>query len=187
MRPLEIVTGGDNEPFGWKTCLGWCVVGATCADVNEMDEFGATHLVRGCIAFKTECREVMLHFEDVEMTMTGMDEKYSTEDVQFMKIMSIGMFQTEDKKYEAPLPLKYEVPFPMSKSTAQKRLMNLKSKCKKDPIYHQRYSAVMKEMLDRGFAETVAPDDVSPVGRTWYIPHHGVQQSDELSLFRLQF
>ncbi|KAK3891104.1 hypothetical protein Pcinc_004973 [Petrolisthes cinctipes] len=54
MRPLEIVAGGDNEPFGWKTCLGWCVVGATCADVNEMDEFGATHLVRGCIAFKTK-------------------------------------------------------------------------------------------------------------------------------------
>lgn len=27
MRPLEIATGGDDEPIGWKTSLGWCIVG----------------------------------------------------------------------------------------------------------------------------------------------------------------
>ena len=25
MRPLEIVAGGADEPFGWRTSLGWCV------------------------------------------------------------------------------------------------------------------------------------------------------------------
>lgn len=45
MQPLEIVTGGDDEPFEWKTNLGWGVVGAFCADVNETDRFGTTHTV----------------------------------------------------------------------------------------------------------------------------------------------
>lgn len=46
-RPFEIATRGDYEPFGWRTSLGWCVVGAACADVdtNEKDDLGATHIV----------------------------------------------------------------------------------------------------------------------------------------------
>lgn len=36
---------GGDEHFGWKTSLGWCVVGAACADINETDRFGATHTV----------------------------------------------------------------------------------------------------------------------------------------------
>ena len=85
------------------------------------------------------------------------------------------MFQREDKHYEAPLPLKHEAPFPMNKSIALRHLTSLKSKFQRDPVYHQRYTAVMQEMLDNRFAEIVPSSESSPVGRTWYILHHGVQ------------
>lgn len=182
MRPLEIATGRDDEPFGWKTSLGWCIVGASCASepVAETDELGSTHIVRGCIAFRTECHEAMVDVEHADATLPWIDEKYSAEDVKFIEIMSTKMFQRDDKHYEAPLPLKHETPFPWNKSTALRRLGRLKSKFQKDPGYHQRYSAVMQEMLDKAFAEPVPRDEVCKTDRTWYIPHHGVQQQDKL-------
>lgn len=124
--------------------------------------------VQGCI--KSEYYEVMY----VEVILPGMDERYSAEDIRFLDIMSGRMFQREDKHYESPLPLKYEVPFPFSESIVQRCLMSLMSKFQKDPKYHQRYSAVMQEMLDSNFAEIVPPDEASPINRIWYIPHHGV-------------
>lgn len=182
MRPLEIATGGEYEPFGWKTSVGWCVVGATCdeVDVNEMDDLGATHVVQGCIAFKTECREIMLDLDEDSMIRHGMDDKYSVEDVKFMEIMSDKMYQREDGHYEVPLPLKNETPFPSNRALAHGRLMGLKAKFKRDPSYHKRYSEVMSEMLDRGFSEIVPTDESSPDGRTWFIPHHSVIQPGKL-------
>ena len=183
MGPLEIVAGGADEPFGWRTSLGWCVVGVTRHTdvVNDLNEIGSTHIVHGCIALRTDCREVMLDETDVDVSSVGygmkhMDDKYSAEDVNFMQIMSTQMFQRSDKHYEAPLPLKCEDDFPLNKSVAQRRLSGLKSKFEKDSEYHKRYTAVMNEMIENGFAEVVPADEVASEGRTWYIPHHGVQQ-----------
>lgn len=174
--PLEIAPGGDYEPFGWKTSLGWCALGAASADVdgNEMDDLGATHIVQGCIAFKSECREVILNVHDGDLSMPGMDEKYSVEDMKFMDIMSQRMHQREDRHYEAPLPQKSKVPFPLNKSVVQRRLMSLKVNFQKDPLYHGKYSEVMQQMLEGGFAEIEPPDETPSVGRTWYVSHHGV-------------
>lgn len=98
MRPLEIAAGSDYEPFGWRTSLGWCVIGAACTaegnDEASLDDLGTTRIVQGCIAFKTDCREVIVDaLEDSEIHMPGMDEKYSVEDAKFMEIMSQAMYQ----------------------------------------------------------------------------------------------
>ncbi len=69
---------------------------------------------------------------------------------------------------------------PLNKSMTQKRLMSLKSKFQRDPVYHQKYSEVMKDMIVSGYAETAPLNELSPAGRTWYIPHHSVQQPDKL-------
>lgn len=90
-----------------------------------------------------------------------------------------GCFR-EKINIESALPLKYEVPFPFNESVVQRRLMSLMSKFQKDPEYHQKYSAIMQEMLDSNFAEIVPPDKASAINRIWYIPHHGVQPPDSL-------
>lgn len=139
------------------------------------------HIVQGCIAFRTECREMILDsYCDAHMVMPGMDEKYSREDTKFMEIMSENMFQRDDGHYEVALPLKHEAPLTFNKPVVFRRLMSLKSKLQRDPIYYQRYSAVMQDELDNKFAEIVPPGELPSVGRTWYIPHHGVQQTDKL-------
>ncbi len=91
-------------------------------DVDETDELGATHFMHGCIAFRTECREVMLDMDVAEVNVLGMYEKYSAEDVKFMDIMSQRMYQRDDGYYEAPLLLYDEAPLPLNKSKAQKCL-----------------------------------------------------------------
>ena len=180
MKPLEVVTGDDGEPFGWRTSLGWCVLGVVDADANAMDEYGFSHTVHGCIALRTECREAVLDENENDhkySDMPGMSSEYSAEDVRFMDVMSTRMFQRTDKHYEAPLPLKSDSPFPMNRYLAEKRLQSLKRKFHKDPSYHRQYDSVIKDMLDNGFAEVVPPDESPSDGRTWYIPHHGVIQS----------
>ena len=131
--------------------------------VDDMDEIDSSHTVHGCIALRTDCREVILEEPDVDMSSVGygmqcMDDKYSAEDVQFMQNMSTKMFQRSDKQYEAPLPLKCEDDFPLNKSVAQRRLSGLKLKFEKDSEYHERYTAVMTEMIENGFAEAVPAD-----------------------------
>lgn len=185
MRPLKIAAGSDYEPFGWKTSLGWCVIGAACTaesdDEANSDDLGATHIVQGCMAFKTDCREMMVDaLEDSEVLMPGMDDKYSVEDVKFMEIMSQAMYQREDGHYEAPLPLKNRAQFPLNRSVAHRRLMALKSRFEKDPVYLEKYSKAMEEIIKGGFGERVPADETSSIDRTWYVPHHGVQQSNKL-------
>ena len=179
MRPLEIVIGSDDEPFGWKTNVGWWIVGT--GDTGESGDIGTSHFVQGCIAFKAECREVMVDADDNKMTMHEMYDKYSVEDVQFMRIMSEKMFQRDDRHYEALLPMKGDSVFLKNKHVAQRRLNSLKNRFERDE-FHERYSEVMREMLESEFAKLFPPQGSVPYGRTWYIPHHGVQQTNNLSV-----
>ena len=75
-------------------------------DTGESGYIGTSQFVPGCIAFKTECREVMVDVDDNKMTMDEMNDKFGVEDVQFARIMSEKMFQRDDRHYEAPLPMK---------------------------------------------------------------------------------
>ena len=58
--------------------------------------------------------------------------------------------------------------------------MGLNSKFENDPVYHEKYLKAMQEILENGFSERVSADETSSINRTWYAPHHGVQQSGKL-------
>ena len=192
MRPLKVIPGVKDGIFGWKTCIGWCVVGgaagaADCMDDcmdDSMDEIGRSHVLRGCIALLSDCREIMSDSSDdcstLSTVLPGMEDSYSADDVKFMKIMSTQTTQRNDRHYEAPLPLKSEEALPFNRSVAQKRLTSLKSKFERDPEYFDKYKSVMEELIENNFAEPVPHNDLSPVGRTCYIPHHGVMQGPKL-------
>ena len=63
-------------------------------------------------------------------------------------------------------------------------LQRLKIQLKNDKRYRNHYNAFIKEMLDKGYAETVPESDLSDETSTvWYIPYHGVyhpQKPDKL-------
>ncbi|KRZ81445.1 hypothetical protein T08_8363, partial [Trichinella sp. T8] len=59
-----------------------------------------------------------------------------------------------------------------------RRLRALRRQLNRDPEKDQEYSGVIRDYLDRGWAEKV--DGTSgPPGRTWYLPHHAVYQHNQ--------
>ena len=172
-KPLEIVVGEGTSPFGWKTPLGWCLMGPHAHEQN--DELGLS-FVHGCLAMKASCRELTYDAEFESQDKGPYGEDYSQEDLQFTEIMTNQMSQKGDGHYIAPLPLKLEAPFPDNRFIAERRLGRLKSKFVKDPNYFASYRNVVSEMVTLGFAEIV-PKEPSPTpNRIWYLPHHSVDQ-----------
>ena len=170
--PGTMRLGAGDEPWAYKTQLGWCVQGP----------YPGTRPGDGALAsricMRTSCKEIILgqmnRPDDTEDLVS--DLKYSVEDSKFLEILDEGMKQTADGHYSAPLPLRDDVTLPNNRAGALKRLSGLEAKFRRDPEYKERYVAVVDEMIDLGFAE-VAPDEAAEMVN--YIPHHGVKKPAE--------
>ena len=191
LKPLEIVTGGDDEPWAIRTGLGWSIVGYM-GDSQEEDENSACLYINReagsrkkiqHFAFKVRAREV--HPEQLarmfDLDFQAQEDKggkLSQDDQLFMKTMKEGMRQRADGRFEAPLPLRDASPnLPDNVGQAQLRLQTLRRKLKKDAGYKELYVAAMEEMLAKGYAEPVPEEELeADDGRVWYVPHHGVVQ-----------
>ena len=63
----------------------------------------------------------------------------------------------------------------ISLSTLEKKNSITNSFLVRDPKLYQDYKAFMEDILSKGYARKVSPDQKSPAkGTAWYIPHHGV-------------
>lgn len=82
-----------------------------------------------------------------------------------------------------PLPFQKDNPiFPNTKSVAISRLQYLKLRFKKDGRFCREYFEIHEQPVKNGHAERVSDSDQpSGVGRTWYIPHHGVYHPKKLN------
>ncbi|XP_043229908.1 uncharacterized protein LOC122385596 [Amphibalanus amphitrite] len=190
LKPLEVITGGDDEPWAIRTSLGWSVVGYM-GEAEETDgqedsaclfistEAGPKRIQH--YAFRVRARE--LHPEQVaRMFESDFDPQrdkgkaMSQDDKQFLRIMEDGMHQLADGRFEAPLPLREpNTKLPDNIEQAQGRLHSLSRKFKKDSDYKDLYVRAMEEMLAKGYAEPVPDEEIEASnGRVWYVPHHGV-------------
>ena len=87
--------------------------------------------------------------------------------------------------YVVPLPFKEEnLIMPENTKQAMQRLIYLKGRFKKDPGFFENYKQFMSNLLVKGYARRM---DDSPVGRTWYILHHGVYHPSKLRKIRVVF
>ena len=159
--PLKVITGTHNEPFAFKTQLGWCIMGPLKSPGEQL----STH-----ISLNAKCKEIFLDEEDTAL---------SIEDRQFLQILDEGVTQRSDGKLVAPLPLRSVPNLPNNRFMALQRLEGLKRKLDKNPGFKSKYAEVIKESLDSGFAEPVPPSDKGKVGSVWYIPHHGVPKDQD--------
>ena len=176
-RPLQFCTGDEDQPWGMRTKLGWCVVGPKSADGDVCESGDASHFVRGRFAFNAACKEIFVDsgVSSVDSSVNELvsDVKVSADDLKFLNIMEQGFWQDSDLHYSAPLPLKCDPNLPNNRGSALKRLDGLKVKLSRDSEYKAKYTAVMKESFDGGFFEPVPPEETQS-GKVWYIPHHGV-------------
>jgi len=76
-----------------------------------------------------------------------------------------------------------EVKLPDNREAARKRFYGIERRlnCKRD--YAERYASAMSRYMELGHARLLtAPELPGPVGRTWYLPHHGVENNGKLRI-----
>ena len=185
LAPQHIVTGKGNEPYAVKTSLGWSVVGYA-ESALESDTVK-------CQSHRTHVKElpalcpknIVKALEDDFAHDSNDDIKVSQQDICFLENMTASIIQRNDSHLEMALPFKDRPIMPNNKALALIRLNHLKRKLNRDKCYHECYTVFMKEMIDRGDAETVPLNDSS--GSHWYIPHHGVFHPKKPDKLRVVF
>ena len=192
----EIIPGNDDDPYTKRTALGWGVIGIVrprdFKNSGEDDCIGVNRIItrevqfnqkKTChFALKTHTKEILSPVQvkrmfELDFSEINTEEQtLSYEDRKFIKKTTEGVHQRSDGHYELPLSFKKEpIILPNNKQVALHRLSKLKRRLKTDGRYRKDYLAFMQEIVDRGYAERVPPEEVSlNNGQVWYIPHHGV-------------
>ncbi|XP_068229736.1 uncharacterized protein [Palaemon carinicauda] len=108
----------------------------------------------------------------------------SAEDRKWLEIIEKGV-RKKGRTYEVPLPLRgNHGPLPETRDIALRRMHSLRKKLVKDGNYAKQYSAFMREMQQKGYAERVT---AASQGNVWYIHHSGVQHPDKPDKVRVVF
>jgi hypothetical protein len=186
LTPTAVIPALKDEPYAQKTDLGWSIIGRASTPTQLDDEEYCTNRMErlkgvGIISFRTHVKEVMSPQQIGELL--EMDFKEETEDIMmsvndriFMGIMQNRIKHLPDRHFELPLPFKGKFcVLPYNKIVAERRLAGLEKRMSRDEKFKQDYSAFMKDMIQKGYAEPVPVEELNGrEGRVWYLPHHGV-------------
>ena len=215
IKPREVIPGADNDPYEIRTDLGWGIVGRVCLspsqDVHknlqvltnkivtrEVTSLDASSCSGATFVLQSQAKELFTPTQIREMFEADFQERhsdkntpsYSVEDHRFMKILEEGIHRREDGHYEMPLPLRSrDVVLPDNYSLALRRLVHLKGRFGRDPIYFKDYVKFMDGVI-RDCAEKClqnSMEDVRRIGRVNYIPHHGVYHPKKPGRIRVVF
>ena len=83
-----------------------------------------------------------------------------------------------DGHYQLPLPLKdKELVLPNNGMAEMKCMQSLKKRFERDEPCYSQYKHFMDELIDKKYARKC--DCAGPKGRTWYVAHQGVLNSNK--------
>ncbi|XP_028412945.1 uncharacterized protein LOC114535824 [Dendronephthya gigantea] len=209
IKPREVIPGNDSDPYAIRTVLGWGIIGlirkinqtvAEQPDVLcnriEVQEIGKERKPDISFVPETQVKEIIdpssinRMFEmDFNENNTIVRKSFSRDDQMFMDKVSKGIHHRSDGHYEIPLPFREDdLELPNNKKLAAYRLRNLKSRFDKDERYKEDYVKFMNEMIKKGHAEKIPPEEESAKnGKIWYIPHHGVYHPKKPGKIRVVF
>ena len=123
-----------------------------------------------------------MEFNDSQFTV---EKTLSQEDKRALHTMEQSV-RLCDGHYEVALPWKVFLPnLPNNKMQAEQRLLSLKKRLVRDPELHQKYSAFMEDLLERGYTRRVPEDQENKP--SWYLPHHPVIHPHKPSKVRVVF
>ncbi|XP_078483450.1 uncharacterized protein LOC144743487 [Ciona intestinalis] len=202
IRPRDVIAGGENEPYGQRSALGWGIVGC----VEPATDDGSRVVSHRC--FRTQEERNIQQFETSSkskeiinpmqlrrwMESEFIEHKqnqvtaYSFNDTKFINTISENITKVENGHYEMPLPLKStSVRMPDNKSLALKRLWQLKKRFERDPAFAGDYKEFMCDVI-ANCAEKVGPSAGS-IERGWvnFIPHSGVYNPHKPGKIRVVF
>ena len=82
------------------------------------------------------------------------------------------------KHYNLPITFKSStLSLPSNRKVAEKRLTSLMNRFLRDSKYWSGYKLFIQDLLTKGYARKCAGDPAE--GNCWYIPHHGVYNTNK--------
>ncbi|XP_071963458.1 uncharacterized protein [Antedon mediterranea] len=183
IRPRDIIAGGEDEPYGQLSALGWGVVGTMCQKVPEVSV--SNHMVasekdsivspKNRLVSQTNAKEMILIMYELDFN----DDKpgqsaMSADDRKFMDIMESNVVQRTDDHYEMPLPFKIREGMPNNRNMALKRLKQLKHKLNHNSTFKNDYMNFMVDVLENCSEKVPVNELDMRNGEINYVPHHGV-------------
>ena len=188
LRSREIVYGEDSDPYAVRSLLGWYINGPlynpqqsgwiTCNQINLSPEDSLV-TPRGYVVTQRKVKERITPQAVSQMFELDFSERekgtaMSCEDIKFCGAVESSIVHLEDLHYEMPLPFKYQnIQLPNNYAQAEKRLTGLNRRLKADDK-HVDYCSFMADIISKGYACKVDDEFKDEVGRTWYLPHHGI-------------
>ena len=103
-------------------------------------------------------------------------EGLSVCDQEWLKEVKSTIRKDGEGHYEVPLPKVQMGEIPDSLPTAKRRLESLRKRFRRDPEYFESYKSVIHSLSKDGYAVRVPAEEVAR-HPSWYIPHHGVQET----------
>ena len=195
IRPREICAGGENEPYGQKTLLGWGVIGRVCKSQDETQRNVCNKIsqMRSQFVVPTKAKEVLapdiLKVLESDFQETNTKSKpMSVEDRRFLQLLEDGICKLDNGHYQMPLPLRTDgISLPYNRPLAEKRWRQLQSRFKKNPKFLEDYKVFMKNVV-HSCAEKVPQDRLNVQdGKVNYVPHTGVYHPRKPGQIRVVF
>nr|XP_054607751.1 uncharacterized protein LOC129167238 [Nothobranchius furzeri] len=174
MEPWEIINSQGNGPYAVRTPLGWVINGPLRSSVTTQKGCTTVNANRISVA---KLEELLISQYNQDFDEKTLEEKHemSIEDKKFMEIMENSAC-TLDGHYCLDLPFKKDdIIMPNNRCVMAQRLQTLKRKFERNKVYKKEYTALMMDLINKGYAEKVPLDQMEPKeGKVWYLPHHGV-------------
>ena len=173
--PLEVRSGLLDEPYAVRTVLGWTVNGPVAKSTDKSVISNFIHVGLKNSDDRLEAQVQQFSKLDSGPVMTRCKTQPSQEDKRVIQKWNESIC-LKDGHYQLDIPFRETTPkLPNNQKMAERRLQSLGRRLTKDPVLHQKYKEGIQELIDKGYAEKVPPDEVQyPQGTEWYLPHHNV-------------
>ncbi|KAL0148099.1 hypothetical protein M9458_056569 [Cirrhinus mrigala] len=106
LAPLEVIMGGDDEPFAQKTSIGWSIIGLCNPHLDRQGNQSFVHRVSVKEVLVPSANDVLKVLESDFNERHPEDKHVSQEDIRFIRLLSDSVQQKEDGHYQLPLPFK---------------------------------------------------------------------------------
>lgn len=210
IKPLQLLTGNKNEPFGTLTPLGWCVHGLmstlspayspgerfhrsaidakSCAHISTRVESPPLFSDDSAVARKvSDCDLSELVRKSFALDALGVSAappRQNRDEVRAIEILD-NTAQLINGRWVVGLPWKSSnTVMPDSYPTAFSRLKSIERKMSRDQGFADRYSERIEHLFSNNYAREIDVTESGP--RVWYLPHFGVDNPNKKKL-RLVF
>ncbi|XP_043241053.1 uncharacterized protein LOC122391322 [Amphibalanus amphitrite] len=174
LQPLEVRRSENGGPFAVRTALGWVIQGPRRGYQAEAEEVKVNRIQAARENSDLHRSFIDLYNQDFRDHGSSVEVGLSREDQLWLKEVENGVRHVNGR-YEIPLPLRNAGAFPSNKQQAERRAEGLRKRMLQSEKYLTDYKKFVNELVERDYAEKVSKENRGAhLGRTWYMPHHGV-------------